>query len=70
MLLAMINNRLVPVQILECSPKTNPEMTGWGDFDGCGGCANCQENTDVEGQSTFSFNSLPEPARGTRAAFI
>jgi len=30
-----------------------PLTTGWGGFDGCNGCADCQVNTDVEGQGTF-----------------
>ncbi|EKX47438.1 hypothetical protein GUITHDRAFT_152110 [Guillardia theta CCMP2712] len=47
---------------LECYPmggyrtgpfSAPPLQTGWGSFDGCSGCTDCQENTDVEGQSTF-----------------
>jgi hypothetical protein len=54
---------IVPMSSLQCYPMGGyrtggsfaapPLTTGWGGFDGCNGCADCQVNTDVEGQGTF-----------------
>ena len=54
---------VVPMSALECYPMGGyrtgpfaapPLATGWGGFDGCSGCADCQQNSDFEGNPTFN----------------